>query len=77
MGPGHPENVCHKCGGLNIVWWAPQEAWNEVTEAEGASREVVWCPRCFALIAAEHGWHVISYAAEMERLVPDREPTVR
>ena len=66
----HPEALCQRCGNPNIVWSAPSEAWNEVTEAVDPvlGRGVIWCPSCFAEIAEQHGWHVTRYTAEVARL---------
>lgn len=57
-GAAHPEDVCHRCGGPNVVrWHAPSEAWNQVEQHEG-----ILCPQCFtsAYEALHPGtaWHV-------------------
>lgn len=48
----HPEEYCHRCGGPNISWWTPPEAWNPVMRPGGDdTTEWLWneiiCPTCF------------------------------
>jgi hypothetical protein len=68
MNRDHPEFRCERCEALNVLWYAPDEAWNEVMDRSEYSRKTVLCPRCFALLADEHGWYVELYRAEMERV---------
>jgi hypothetical protein len=63
--PDHREYICHKCGGDNVLWFGPDEAWNDITKRAGYERDIVLCPRCFAFLAEEHGWHVELYRAEV------------
>ena len=65
----HPEAFCELCGRENIVWFAPSEAWNEVTAGVDPVRErgAIWCPTCFSHLAEENGWYVTAYRAEVER----------
>lgn len=53
------ESVCHRCGGPNVVWWAPSPLWNEVMrggDIGGADEfDGIVCPTCFALLAEERG----------------------
>jgi hypothetical protein len=39
----HPEKYCHRCGQLNINWYADSAIWNEVHGGSGP----IWCPVCF------------------------------
>ncbi len=53
----HPEDYCHRCGGPNISWYTPAEAWNPVMRPGGHdTTEWLWneiiCPLCFAELAA-------------------------
>lgn len=42
FGPdAHPEDRCRKCGGRNIVWFAPNPVWNAINQTG------VLCPVCF------------------------------
>lgn len=50
----HPENYCHQCGSKNVIWYAPNELWNELCE----SWEII-CPKCFQERADERGINVI------------------
>jgi hypothetical protein len=72
---GHPEATCELCGGPNIVWYAPSEVWNEVTDALGSSGAPasIWCPECFVFFAAAYGWKVVCFAAEVRRDEPSQE----
>lgn len=45
----HPEAICQNCAGHNIGWFAPNDLWNEVVGSEGG----IFCPDCFAAMAAE------------------------
>lgn len=45
----HPEHRCGKCGGRNIVWFAPSGLWNAVVrQPDGSDQWPVLCPICFA-----------------------------
>lgn len=55
----HPEDYCHRCGGPNMTWAAPQEVWNPVMRPEGPDTENwLWneivCPPCFSEMAAKN-----------------------
>jgi len=41
-----PPEACESCGGPNIVWHAPNEAWNAAMDPSGA-RGAILCPVCF------------------------------
>lgn len=43
---GHPEAICDRCGGPNIVWYAPNELWNRAMPDDG-----IVCPLCFVVAA--------------------------
>ncbi len=45
-----PESVCHRCGGNNVVWFAPNEIWNQVDAPED-----ILCPSCFVISAELKG----------------------
>lgn len=38
-----PQDVCQRCGGANVVWFAPNKLWNEAMGSEGG----IVCPSCF------------------------------
>lgn len=55
----HPETVCRRCGGPNVVWHAPSPLWNAVMRGgsiDGPQEfgELI-CPTCFAVLAEERG----------------------
>lgn len=49
----HPEDYCHRCGGVNPVWWIDSDRFNL---AMGRPSEHRWngivCPGCFAELHA-------------------------
>jgi hypothetical protein len=47
----HPEATCERCGGPNVVWFAPSELWNRVVP----DRDAIWCPICFVREAERLG----------------------
>lgn len=55
----HPEATCRRCGGPNVVWFAPSPLWNAVMR--GGSIDGPWefdeliCPTCFCALAEERG----------------------
>lgn len=48
--PPHPEDHCHRCGGPNVTWHAPNDLWNQVMPDDG-----IVCPLCFIKAAADAG----------------------
>lgn len=60
----HPEDVCHKCGGPNVVWFGPKDIWNGAIRGQGEP-EII-CPTCFIQLAEAAGyitvvWRVAPY----------------
>jgi hypothetical protein len=56
----HPESVCGRCGGRNLVWAAPSPLWNAVMrggDINGGPEPFhgIVCPTCFAVLAEERG----------------------
>jgi hypothetical protein len=60
----HPEATCQRCGGPNVVWFAPNYVWNEVMPDDGG----VLCPTCFILAAYQAG------VGSRWRVAPDDAP---
>lgn len=57
--PWRPEDGdgrCQQCGGLNPVWYAPNDLWNQIVGGEAG----ILCPTCFLLIADAHHAHDIT-----------------
>jgi hypothetical protein len=56
---GHPEDICHRCGGPNFTWFAPSPLWNEVMRGGDINAadqfDGIVCPTCFAVMAEEAG----------------------
>jgi len=50
----HPEDYCHKCGGPNVVWFAPSPIWNKAVREKG-EKEIL-CPVCFIKLAESAGF---------------------
>lgn len=50
MTPDHPEYLCERCHGLNVVWFAPSQIWNQ---AHGEFD--ILCPVCFVSLAEAAG----------------------
>lgn len=51
----HPEDFCKKCGRPNIVWFAPNEIWNQAVRA--ANEPEILCPVCFVQLAEAAGFN--------------------
>ena len=72
---GHPEAVCHDCGGANVVWFAPNNLWNQVVRKSNKADPIL-CPRCFILRATAAGicdaWTVLP-ETELTELRRDKE----
>lgn len=70
---GHPEAICERCGGPNVVWFAPNDLWNRVI----GSPEGIVCPRCFVLAAEAKGideiWSLAPSNATLEARLRDAE----
>lgn len=49
----HPEDYCHKCGGPNVVWFAPNSLWNK--SVREANQPEILCPVCFVRLAEAAG----------------------
>lgn len=47
----HPEDFCNKCGGPNIIWFAPNELWNKHARDHGHN---ILCPICFTQLVEQH-----------------------
>jgi hypothetical protein len=47
----HPEATCERCGGPNVVWFAPNDLWNRVV----GSPNGILCPTCFIRAAEASG----------------------
>jgi hypothetical protein len=69
------EDTCQRCGGPNVVWFAPNYVWNEVIR-DGTN---FLCPNCFVVLAELAGtraiWRVApsdcSAADDVLRIRPD------
>ncbi len=73
----HPEDICQRCSGPNVVWFADNDVWNAVI---GSPNGII-CPICFVREAEAKGfqraWHLTQRppsaplvepeAAEMEK----------
>lgn len=68
--PDHPEALCRRCGGPNVVWVAPSPLWNAVMRGGSINGDDdpagIVCPTCFAVLAQERG------VAELWRLSAER-----
>lgn len=51
MAQAHPEDHCQRCGGPNVIWFAPNELWNRVV----GSPNGILCPVCFIKMAEAMG----------------------
>lgn len=54
----HPESVCERCGGANLLsWHAPSPLWNTVMRDEDGTDAFngIVCPRCFGELAQAKG----------------------
>jgi hypothetical protein len=73
------ESVCHRCGGPNIVWFAPSPLWNAVMRGQAEPYELhdgIVCPTCFGILADEAGLGGIfrlDVSTPSERTVAERE----
>lgn len=55
-GETHPEDACGKCGGPNVVWFAPSKIWNATYRKPGAVEIGIVCPVCFVKDANASGF---------------------
>lgn len=60
--------VCQRCGGANVVWFAPNKLWNEAMGREGG----IVCPSCFvrayeAATGERPVWRLAPNESEAER----------
>lgn len=69
----HTEAICQRCGGPNIVWFAPSPLWNAVMRGgsiNGDEEHGIVCPICFAALAEERGiatcWRLDAEAVNVE-----------
>lgn len=46
----HPEDICQRCAGANVVWFTDNELWNRVIGESG-----ILCPSCFVQMAEAKG----------------------
>lgn len=55
----NPEDRCHRCGGPNVVWFAPSPLWNQVMRGGSINGVAPWsgivCPTCFVQLAEAAG----------------------
>lgn len=55
----HIEDICHRCGGPNVLWTTPSPLWNEVMRAGDINSAEIYdgivCPTCFIQLAEERG----------------------
>lgn len=63
----HPEQTCEKCGGSNIVWFAPNELWNAHAMAKGFG---ILCPVCFVNLAEADGFRPTAWKVQPESYEP-------
>jgi hypothetical protein len=79
----HPEDYCHRCGGPNIIWYAPSPLWNEVMRGGDISGRSKWseiiCPTCFCILTQEAGIGSAFriYATRLEVKLPTTTPDGR
>lgn len=54
-----PFEDCHRCGGPNVVWFAPSPLWNLVMRGNDINGEALHddlvCVTCFVILANEAG----------------------
>lgn len=64
----HPEEYCHRCGGINLTWYVDSDRFN--TAMGGADNNMRWngiiCPGCFVQLHEEATGMYASW-----KLVPD------
>lgn len=67
----HPEDKCGKCGGLNPVWFAPNNIWDRVTDSASG----ILCPNCFTESAADAGidpvWMLVPEGSQSDSATAD------
>lgn len=55
----HPEDICRRCDGPNVTWFAPSPLWNEVMRGGNINAadqyDGIICPTCFAVLAKDAG----------------------
>jgi hypothetical protein len=67
----HPEDTCEDCGGPNVVWFAPNDVWNQVMRGgdRGAPDAVgIVCPMCFIRRAENEGLTPTAWSVQPEIL---------
>jgi hypothetical protein len=66
------DEVCRRCGGENVLWFAPSPLWNLVMRGNDINGDALFhdlvCVRCFIVLASEAG------VAGKWRLSVDPEP---
>ena len=60
----HPEAYCQRCGGPNVVWFAPSELWNAVM----GGPDGILCPMCFIYAAEAKGRDGAAWRIAPERV---------
>jgi hypothetical protein len=62
----HPEDYCHKCGGPNVVWFAPNTIWDRAVR--DANEPGILCPTCFIQLAEAAGFYGVWKVALHDQL---------
>lgn len=65
--PKHPEDICGKCGGPNIIWFVNNSIWNRVMH-HGSG---ILCPICFVKIAENEGYNLTAWKLAPEYSLPE------
>lgn len=79
----HPEDICQRCKGANIIWSAPSPLWNEVMRSGDINGDWEFgeliCPTCFGVLAKERGvaTHFRLYATNVTRKLQNITPSGR
>lgn len=68
---GHPERICQDCGGLNAMWFAPNDLWNRVIP----ERSGIVCPVCFIRRAGNAGIDCSGWELKPDNYVAPRWST--
>lgn len=76
---GAEETRCDECGGVNPVWFAPNDVWNLVVGGPDATDDPggILCPICFIRKAEGAGVRPTAWALSPERLTTDQSQAER
>jgi hypothetical protein len=68
----HPEHVCERCHGANIVWFVDSALWNRVHGIFD-----ILCPTCFVCLAEAAGIRPTSWQLAPEHHEPGADALAR